>query len=58
MHIACIGVVGKHGEPLLLRVFKDGLAIDALDTVVDSEKDSVLLRYHYIVHSSLDLVNI
>jgi len=56
MHIACIGVVGKQGEPLVLRVYQDGLAMDALDTVVDSEKDGVILRYHHIVHCSLDLV--
>mmetsp|Transcript_78393 Transcript_78393/g.153390 ORF Transcript_78393/g.153390 Transcript_78393/m.153390 type:complete len:110 (+) Transcript_78393:112-441(+) len=57
MHIACIGVVGKQGEPLVLRVYQDGLAMDALDTVVDSEKDGVILRYHHIVHCSLDLID-
>ena len=56
MRVACVGIVGKDNDPLVLRVFRDGLALDALDLQADGEKDGALLRYHYAVHSSLDIV--
>ena len=56
MRIACVGFVGKDNEPLVVRVYKDGLALDALDTLADGEKDGALLRYHYLVYCALDII--
>ena len=57
MRIACVGIVGKKNEPLALRVYRDGVALDALDTKIESEQDSHLLRFHYLVYCSLDVVD-
>ena len=57
MRIACVGIVGKKNEPLALRVYRDGVALDALDTKIESEQDSHLLRFHYLVYYSLDVVD-
>lgn len=58
MRIACVSVVGLDFDPLLVRVYNDGLALDAMDVVdADRPEASVLLRYHHIVYSALDLVS-
>jgi hypothetical protein len=57
MRIACVGLVGKANEPLALRVYRDGVALDALDTTIENDQDSPLLRFHYLIYCSLDIVD-
>ena len=58
MRIACVGLVGMGNEPLSLRVYRDGVALDALDATIERGQDSSpLLRFHYLIYCSLDIVD-
>lgn len=54
--LAALAVIGKNNEPLFLRIYQEDFCIDGLDVNPERDDYSQLLRYHYLFHCSLDLV--
>lgn len=48
--VSCVAIIGKQNNPIYIRTFKD----ERYSSMTSSPLDK--LKYHYIVHTSLDAV--